>query len=370
MSFAIPSLADLVQRARASFRASLPGTDAWLWPNNVGPAAKVIGGMTHEVFGFADYVARQHFAASADSDNLDRHGYEFGLSRRPATPATGTVTIAAADGAVAVSAGAVYTRGDGAAFTAVEAAALVAAGTLSVQVSAVLDGRSGLTVSGTPMSIVSGVTGAGAGTALAEVADGGLTGGGDVEDDESFRARILFRKRYTPQGGSAADYVMWASQVSGVTRVFVERLFVGPGSVRVFVMMDDLYSNGIPAAGDVARVQAHIDEVKPAAALALVAAPSPLPIDVVISGLEPFTSDVQQAVYAELQDAILRLGRVAGADSGSMPFLATPFSFSRSWIWQAVANASGEERHAVSAPSGDVALAVGQIPVLGTVSYI
>ena len=62
MPFAIPSLRDLVERARQSFRANLPGTDAWLWPNNIGPSAKVMAGLTHEVFGYADYIARQKFA--------------------------------------------------------------------------------------------------------------------------------------------------------------------------------------------------------------------------------------------------------------------------------------------------------------------
>jgi uncharacterized phage protein gp47/JayE len=55
---------------------------------------------------------------------------------------------------------------------------------------------------------------------------------------------------------------------------------------------------------------------------------------------------------------------------GSMPYLASPFSFSRSWIWQAVANASGEQRHKITAPADDVALAPGDMAVLGTVTFV
>jgi hypothetical protein len=72
-----------------------------------------------------------------------------------------------------------------------------------------------------------------------------------------------------------------------------------------------------------------------------------VPTDVVISGLSPNRTDVREAVLAELRATFVRLSRVAGIDAqfASMPYLAYPTSFSRSWIWQAVANATGEERH-------------------------
>src|SRR4051794_13946504 len=91
--FAIPSFPDLVERARQSFRSYLPGSDAYLWPNNINPTAKVIAGFTHMVFGFADYIQRQKFALTADSENLDLHGEELGLARKPTSPARGFVDI-------------------------------------------------------------------------------------------------------------------------------------------------------------------------------------------------------------------------------------------------------------------------------------
>ena len=60
--FAIPSLDSLVTRARNGFRAYLPGSDAWLWPNNLYATAKLVGGMMSELFGFADDIAEQKFA--------------------------------------------------------------------------------------------------------------------------------------------------------------------------------------------------------------------------------------------------------------------------------------------------------------------
>jgi len=366
MSFQIPSLGELLERSRQSLRTYLPGTDAWVWPNNLNVIAKVFAGVVYEVFAFAEHISRQMFAATANGENLDRHGEEYGMPRLPAEPARGTVVLTTT-GAASVIPGALFERLDGARYRALAAASIGGSGTLSVDAVAVTDGKAGTAVASTPLAIVSGVTGA----AVAAAGADGIVGGADVEDDEAYRARILFRKRYPPHGGAASDYVMWGKSVSGVSRVFVDRLWDGPGSVRVFVLMDDLYPNGIAPIGEVDRVADFIDMMRPAGAIVTVVAPTPKPVDVTITGLEPNTTAVREAVLAELRDAFVRLSRPAGTDTshGGMPFLAVPGSFSRSWIWQAVANATGEDRHIVTVPAADIPLAPGEMAVLGTVTF-
>lgn len=373
--FKIESLRELVERARRSFRINLPGSDAWVWPNNINPTAKVLGGLTHEVFGFADYIQKQKFALTADGENLDLHGEELGLARRPTAPARGFVDITlAAAGSIGVTG--LFRRGDGVEYVPLAGGSITGAGTLTVEVVAVADGALTSAEAGTPLEIVSGlVTADPAPTAV--VATDGLTGGFDIEDDETFRARILFRKRNPPHGGSAADYVGWAGEVAGVSfnqaepTVYVERAWSGAGTVRVFPLMFDLYADGIPQAADLVRVSDHIEAVRPAGAIVSVAAPVAVPIDVTITGLSPDTLDVRNAVLAELRDTFRRLSRVAGIDVQlpGMPYLAYPTSFSRSWLWQAIANASGEERHTVSSPNADQALFPGQMATLGAVTF-
>lgn len=378
MAFKIDSLADLVGRARSAFRAYIPGSDAWLWPNNLYAAAKVIGGMVYEVFAFADYIAKQKFAGTADSENLELHAQEFGMSRREAKPAGGIVTITCT-GAVTVAPAAVFERADGVQYIAQASAARASAGSLDVAVIAATDGANVNANAGEPLAIVSGVADT-VGGSTAAVGGNGIVGGTDVEPDGeqwttdlgTLRGRVLFRKRNPPHGGSPADYVQWASDVDGVTRVFVERRYNGVGTVRVFVLMDDLYpANGIPSAGDIARVQAHIDTLAPADAIVTVAAPAALPVNVTITGLTPDTTATRDAVQAELASAFRRLSRVSGSDAkiDSLPYLAYPASFSRAWIWEAVGNASGVISDAVTVPSADTALAAGQMPTLGTVTF-
>lgn len=375
--FQLPTLKDLAERTRQSFRANLKGTDAWVWPNNIYASAKVIAGAIFEVFGFASYIEKQIFAHRApDLDSLTRHGVEFGIAQKPAAPASGTVVFTFVDDGEVLT-GAVLRRTDGVEFIVSSGGTRPTSGTLELPVVAALDGANTNTEANTPLEIISGVTTTSTTLPLCAVDANGLGLGSDVEDIESFRARILFRKRNPPHGGSAADYVMWAGSVAGVSffadrpTVYVERLWAGPGTVRVFPLMYDLYSNGIPQIADVQRVQEYIETVRPAGALVTVAAPSPVVVNVVIAGMEPNTVEVQNAVREELLDAFQRLSRPAGQDNsfGSMPYLASPFSFSRSWIWQAVANATGEQRHSITSPAADVALLPGQMATLGTVTF-
>jgi uncharacterized phage protein gp47/JayE len=372
--FQLPTLKDLVVRSRQSFRANLKGSDAWIWPNNIYVSAKVMAGQVFENFGYLSYIAKQMFAHTApDIESLSLHGAEFGIPRKPAAPARGNVTFTSA-GNLTSAAGAVLRRSDAIEFRVVVGGARTGAGDLELEVVATTDGATGNTEAGTVLEIISGVTG----DATVEVGAGDLSLGVEVEDIESYRARILFRKRNPPHGGSPADYVMWAGSVSGVSffedrpTVFVERRWSGPGTVRVFPLMFDLYADGIPGLADTARVAEYLATVAPAGALVTVSAPTPKDVDIVIVNLTPDTTAVREAVIAEIKDAFKRLARVAGNDDniGAMPYLAYPTAFSTSWIWQAVANASGERSHNISQPAANVTLQAGEYPVPGSITFV
>jgi uncharacterized phage protein gp47/JayE len=375
--FNLPTLKDLMERSRQAFRANLKGSDAWVWPNNVYASAKVIAGAVFEVFGFAAYIEKQIFAYRCpDIESLTKHGIEYGIPQNPAAPANGNVVFTVTDN-IEVDTGAVLQRTDGVQIIVTSGGTLATSGTLALPVVAAMTGGNTNTEANTPLQIMSGVTTTSTTLPTCAVDSNGLTLGSDVEDIESYRARILFRKRNPPHGGAPADYVFWAGQVSGVTfyldrpTVYVERLWNGPGTVRVFPLMYGIYPDGIPSTADVQRVADYIATVQPAGADVTVQAPTAVPVDIVISGMTPDTTDVQEAVRAELADAFIRLSRVSGNDSqfGSMPYLAYPTTFSLSWIWQAVANASGEQRHRISQPTGDIVLQPGQMATLGNITF-
>ena len=372
--FAIPDAAACLQRARAAFRSYLPGTDAWLPVNNIGPTAKVLGGSSSEIYERLDYVGRQAFVLYAESVYLERHGADYGITRRPAAPAAGNLLLTATD-VLAVANGAQFVRSDGVVVAAAAAATLSAAGVLTVPVIASTAANATNAQPGTPFTVLSGVTGPGVSATTVAADASGLSGGLDVEADGppksadlgTLRGRILFRKRNPPQGGCPADYVQWASSVPGVTRVFVERLYNGPGSVRVFPIFDTLFAatGGVADAAHIALVRNAIAAVQPAAALVTVTAPTPQIIPISASGVTPYTTPVANAIVAELADTFQRLGQVAGGDTAvpGLPFLATPYTFSALWVDQAIANAAGNKRAVVTAPTADVVIAPGSLPV-------
>jgi len=378
MAFDFPTLKGLLEQTRSAFRTNLKGSDAWVWPNNVYVSAKVMAGGLYEAFGYAAWINKAKHAHSApDVDALTDHGIEFDIPRKPAAPARGPMNFTfVGNGTVATNAR--LRRTDGVEFLVEAGGVLPTSGVLQVPVVSATDGKANNTAGGTSLEIISGVTTTSTTAPTAVVHGDGISLGADLEDIESWRARILFRKRNPPHGGSAADYVLWAGQVPGVSfdanrpTVYVERLWAGPGSVRVFPLMYDLYEDGIPLAVDLLRVTEHISALQPAGARVTIAAPNKIVVPVTVQGISPNTPEVQAAVVAELKDAFRRLSRPAGGDAefGSMPYLASPFSFSVSWIWQAVANATGEQRHKIVSPTDDIALVEGDMAVLGAVTFI
>lgn len=366
MPWSIPTPSEISAKLRTSFDGALQGALARLWPNNVAISAKAIGGAIGGVYDHQAVIARDIFVHSCREEVLEDHGQDLRLPIRQATAASGEVT-ATATGALTIARGTILSRGDGRNYQLATDVFAAAAGPVSLPVVALEAGSGGVALPGVAMSI-QGVAGL---TALA-VGAAGLVGGADRESYASYRRRLAFFKAFRPGHARPSDYVIWSSEVSGVSRVFVERKPYGPGTVRVFPLFDGIYANGIAPPGEITRVKSHL-EIVGASGVAdiIVEAPTAQPVPVTIANLAPNQLAVRNAIELELAEVFARRARVAGIDPGhpAMPFLATAQTLSRSWLGQAVANASGEDRHVFSVPPADVAVAAGSLPVLGPVTF-
>lgn len=348
---------DMVQRARNAFRAEMPGTDAWLWPNNVYVTAKVIGGMVWAVMGRLKWMDRQRFAMTASGYELERHGLEYGIGRKPASFAQGNIVVTAESWPLTIPANTVFVRDNGVQYrTTLERSVDKYTLAVMIPVIAVTAGRAGNATFGTPLSTVF------AGIASSAVDDIGIGQGADLETDDLLRTRILNRKRYPPHGGAAYDYVAWLLALPGITRVFPVGNAYGRGTVGVWFMMDDTYPAGIPGPADVVAAQAALNAERPVTATVIVQAPIADCIDVVVKGLRPDTQAVRESVGAELQ-ALFRNMTEPGVPG-------RPFALRRSWIWQAIGNAAGESSHEVLAPASDLEFGAGIVPCLRSVSFV
>lgn len=356
MAFQIPDIKAVVQRARNAFRAETPGTDAWVWPNNIYVSAKVIGGAVWEAFGRLAWMDRQRFAMTATGYELERHGLEYGIARKGASYAQGNVLVVTDVYPFNVPSGTIFTRSDGATFTSTQSRDVGQFSlTATVPVVANVAGRAGNTIYSAPMSsALSGVT------AIA-VDLSGLGQGADIETDDQLRIRILNRKRYPPHGGAEYDYVSWGLELPGVTRVFPKANAFGRGTVGVWFLMDDTYVAGIPQPVDVQAMQDHLDANAPVTATVIVQAPTADCIDVVIQGLTPDTQATRESIGAELSALFRRMAKPGLPNN--------PFTLDWNWVWQAVGNASGVQGFKVVAPGDDLLFAAGIMPCLRSVTF-
>lgn len=368
MAWQVKTIDEHVTEAVRAFDGNLPGADAALVRNNLRPTAQVVGGVAFGLERFIAWGVDQKFIRDCAPEQLDRHGAEMKppVPRKRAAQARGAVTVTAT-GAVTLATGAILTRSDGAQFSVDAGLVLAGAGTGTVAVTAVAAGGDGNTAALAALSASAGLTG----PATFAVSAGGIGGGADVEGHEPYRARLLFAKAYPDHGGAAPDWYRYTLAIPGVTRAFIEPLGHGRGTVVIYPFFDLTRPNGIPLESDWQIVEQELRRVGPGAGLPVVRIAQAVPVNIVYSGLSPNTPEVQQAVAAEIATMFFVNSRVAGSAEPhpSMPFLCTPEIFSRSWLVQAAANATGEHRHVLVQPVADIGLASGQTAVPGTLTF-
>ncbi|MHB1183405.1 MAG: baseplate J/gp47 family protein [Desulfobulbia bacterium] len=354
MPFDRPTLPQIIERIQADIEGRLGGTDPRLRRSVLGVVARAESGVAHGLHGHIDWIARQIIPDKAEAEILDRWAAWWKVPRKQAAPATGSVTYGGTDGSI-LPAGAVWQRSDGVEY-ATDTEATIAGGTALVAITAVAGGQDTNATAGVALTLVTPVAGV---QSRGTVAAGGLTGGADIETDESLRGRLRDRVQKTPQGGSLADYELWAKEVAGVTRVWPMEWWLGKGTVGVFFVRDD-DTDLIPDAAEVQTVQDHIDVKRPMGADVTVIAPVAVPVAMTIS-LAPNTSTVQAAVTAALADLFRCEAEVEdGAGRGTILI---------SHIDEAISLAADETDHALVTPAADVTFGPGEIGTLGVLTF-
>lgn len=350
MAFPRPSLTDLITRVLADLSSRVIGVSGAVLRRSVlGAIGRALAGASHELHGRLDFIAKQIIITTAEVDYLERWASVWGVQRKPAEFASGSVTFTGGSGAE-IAAGTIVQRQDGAQFATVAAVTLVA-GTATASVLAVLAGAAGNTAAAVTMTLQQPIQ---AVQSSAVVAAGGITNGSNTESDDAFRARLLARIQSPPHGGAEADYEQWALEVPGVTRAWVYPMEMGAGTVTVrFVRDDD--SSIIPDSTEVSAVYAYIEERRPVTAELFVVAPVASPLNMTIQ-LRPNNPSVQAAVTAELTDLIRR-----EAEPGGTTLI--------SQLREAVSLATGTDDYVIVTPTGNVTSAPGDIVVIGTITY-
>ena len=297
-NFNRPTLPEILNRVAVDMDI-VGGVDPTQYNAIVEGIKQSVSGVSHGLHGHLDYLATQYHPYTASKLSLKQHAAVYGVTNLAATAAGGPVTFSGSNGAV-IPVNTLLQSKYGVEY-ATTAEATIAAGTAAATVQAVATGAAGNLAAGEVLSLVSPI--GGVNSTLTLTGDG-LTGGTDIDGDDSLQSRYFRRVRQPVQGGNKSDYVTWALEHPGVTRAWPAPLGMGDGTVVVYFMMDDTYSNGIPLAADATALYSYIETKRPAGMSGLyVVPPVAAPLNPSIA-LKPNNATVRAAVEAQLATLI------------------------------------------------------------------
>lgn len=340
MPFERPTLSELIDRVKADAESRC-GKQTLRW-SVLGVLVRVIAGVAHGLYGFIAFVLRQIFSSTAEGEYLERRASEYGITRRPAAAAVGTVTFT---GEGSVPAQTRLQNQAGTVYVTTEASAESTAPITAEQA-----GAAGNAEEGMELTLVSPVEGVQS-TAIA----GELSGGADPESDESLRERLLERQKTPPRAGTKEDYVAWAKEVPGVTRAWCYPMELGPGRVTVRFMTDGMTENGIPSSQMIETVEDHIEGQMPVTVILAVVAPQAKPLSMTLDIL-PDTEEARAKIKSAIEQVILNEAAPGG------PVLLSSLS-------RAVGSVSEVSSFRIVTPTDDVTTTTGQILVPGEITY-
>lgn len=256
-------------------------------------------------------IVQSAFAQTSWGEYLTYRAAEFGIDRKLAVNAKGTVTV---KGNGIVPVGALFATQDGVQFQATKEVNVNASA--DVPVEAVIAGTSGNvqadTIKKIPVTIagISSVTNSAA-----------MTEGYDEETDDALRDRLLFHVRNPITSGNVNHYIEWAESVEGVGAAQVLPLWDGNGTVKVFIINDD---KGRASDDLIKRTKEYIETVRPIGADVTVATPEYSTIDIslrakVKSGEESTYSDTLKKVINDyFVDRGFTVGYISMAQIGEI----------------------------------------------------
>lgn len=297
----------------------------------------------------ADWVNRQCFPQTAQGEYLDNHAQLRALERKAASCAQGVVRFfgdAAGEMDREIPAGTVCMTPGLVRFETVQDGVLAAGKShVDIPVRAVQAGASGNVIAGSVRVLSAapiGVTGCTNPTAM--------SGGGDAEDDESLRKRILDSFLRLPNGANGAFYEQGALSFEEVAAAVALPRNRGIGTVDVVVAT----AQGLPGQELLDRLNEYFRQRREIAVDVAACAPETVSVDVTVQIESDQWEDAASRVEQELRNWFSgqRLGQaVLRARLGSIVY-----------------GVDGVENYTMSKPETDISLEKHQLPVLGRVT--
>lgn len=291
------------------------------------------------------------FAQTSSGNYLDMRAGEYGISRNMGSKAAGCVSFTGNNG-VAIPGGTQIQTGGGLIYTTTDSGILTE-GILDLQVTAEDIGIKYNVPAGSliqlPVQVV-GITGV---TNIEPI-----TGGSDIESDQSLLQRVLIKVRMPSTSGNANDYKLWALSVSGIGDAKVFPVWDGPGTVKVIVIDTEKKPANMNLVSSVSGV---IENNRPIGAKVDVAAAQPLIIDInvtVVKDSSPPLEQIKEEVAVKV-----------GGYLKSIAFRQSYVSYAQ--VGNAIMQCSGIEDYSnllVNNGSANITVGAEEVAIVGTVT--
>lgn len=300
-TFSVPTLRQLIRAGVQDLEIEL---DQQLPVVGVERALNIaFSGGLRDLYDYQTWIKNQIIPSeqSADETIIDTARYE-GVIRKGASYAAGPVTFT---GTKPLPLDTEMQTQDGVRYH-VTATSDPTSGSIIVTVQADETGLTGNLPAGEILTLISPVAGV---SSDGVVAAAGISGGADVESVSDLLTRLLYRKRNPPTGGALHDYVIWATELAGISRAWAFDCWHGLGTVGLAWVYDQR-SDIIPTGTDRDAMQSYLFRHQDPATGTYVGKPGgievwpiPLtlkPVDMAIR-ITPDTAAIRSAVLLNLQ---------------------------------------------------------------------
>lgn len=331
------------------------------------PLARALAGAVHGMHDHIDWRTKQLFPQTCDDDVLENLHAPLWLGitggRKAAVAATGKVIIKGIVGAI-IEPETLLNRNDGQVFVVKDGAEIPISGSVAVAVIAQEAGVAGNTAAGVELSLVNPI--AGVETVCAVVM---IDGGSDIESIDLLRERIVERRQNGADVGRTVDWVAWAKEYPGVTRVWAAPKLAGLGTITIYFMRDG-DADPYPDQDAQRELENYLNRTGLPFGEIFCAAPKKRLLNPTIQ-IKPNTITTQAYCQAAIEALIKNhASPVKYDDDGYMPLPITGITIPRTHITQAISNSLGEYDHVLISPEDDVVCKVGELLELGEITWI
>lgn len=292
MPFQTPNFEQITDALLRDIQNLLPEADTGA-DSDYRVRASSVASAVEGLYQHQQWITRQLFPDSADTDYLERHASLRGLTRKSATTTSGSINFSGAAGSL-IPTGTQAKAANGQLYATTVDGTVEAGGSVPINAQAQASGSAGNQAAGATLTLLSPPAGV---SRTATVAS--MVGGVDSETDAQLLARLLDLIRRPPTGGNKYDYARWALEVEGVSAAYVYPLRRGLGTVDIVIAS----AGGLPAQTTLDATQAHIDDLRPVSAEdSLVISPTLLTVNV--TGRVTLSGATLASVQAQISDAL------------------------------------------------------------------